>query len=115
MCGGVADSCKAYKCRKCYNVYMAKYRQNNRERVRALWRASRNSIYNASAYQRAKDAARRKVRTCLNNGTLKRLPCERCGEEAQAHHDSYRECDWLNVRWLCVEHHAEFHRLNKNI
>ena len=115
MCGGVADSSKSYRCRKCDNEYMAKYRETHRDRVREIQRRSRHNIYNESAYQRQKDAARRKVRYALDSGRMARLPCERCGEPAEAHHDSYRETDWLKVRWLCVEHHSEFHRLNKHL
>lgn len=43
-------------------------------------------------------------------------PCEVCGEgKTQAHHDSYLEKDLLNVRFLCIRHHKEWHRFNKPI
>jgi hypothetical protein len=53
--------------------------------------------------------ARSAVDTALKNGTLERMPCERCGERnAQAHHDDYSKP--LNVMWLCPKHHRERHR-----
>ena len=49
------------------------------------------------------------VQTALLNKSLRRKPCERCGEKkAEAHHDDYSQP--LNVRWLCWKHHQEHHR-----
>ena len=43
-------------------------------------------------------------------GELIPEPCEVCGEEkVQAHHDCYKQKNWLNVRWLCSKHHGEHH------
>src|SRR5690349_9971798 len=42
------------------------------------------------------------------------MACEQCGAEpAQAHHDSYYPDRWLDVRWLCPNHHLEWHRENE--
>lgn len=60
--------------------------------------------------------SKRKAVTLVNNslrdGKIKRLPCEVCGDKkAQAHHDDYSKP--LEIRWLCVTHHAEHHRNEK--
>jgi len=44
------------------------------------------------------------------NGDLIKQPCERCGLNAEAHHDDYREL--LAVRWLCFNHHRQWHTTN---
>ena len=51
------------------------------------------------------------TQNALKRGILRPQPCEVCGEEkAQAHHDDYTKP--LDVRWLCVRHHNEWHRIN---
>lgn len=54
-----------------------------------------------------KKAAHTKVSNAIRDGRLFRLPCEKCGDAAQAHHDDYSKP--LAVRWLCVKHHNEHH------
>jgi len=56
------------------------------------------------------------VSYALKSGKLIRQPCEVCNEpRVQAHHDDYSKP--LDVKWLCVKHHAERHvelnRLNR--
>lgn len=52
--------------------------------------------------------AHRIVRNEVNYGRLHIKPCEVCGSmDVQAHHDDYSKP--LEVRWLCVKHHNEFH------
>jgi hypothetical protein len=80
-----------------------------REKERA-WRL--NNPEAAKRKHRSRDPvkmnARRLVRAAIQNGSLKRLPCEKCAAaNAEAHHDDYSVP--LNVRWLCKEHHAEHH------
>lgn len=49
------------------------------------------------------------VLLALYHGTLKKQPCESCGEiSAQAHHDDYSKP--LDVRWLCSSCHAAHHK-----
>lgn len=54
-----------------------------------------------------KARAHRVLFKAVKNGFIKRLPCEVCGEKAEAHHDDYSKP--LEVRWLCVMHHAQHH------
>lgn len=45
-------------------------------------------------------------------GILEKGPCEICGDENSfSHHDDYNE-PW-KVRWMCRQHHMEWHRNNK--
>lgn len=55
-------------------------------------------------------AAQRAVQQAVAHGEMAKLPCEKCGREAVAHHDDYRK--QLEVRWLCKEHHSEWHANN---
>ena len=58
-----------------------------------------------------KVSARRLVRSAIDSGKLKRLPCEICGASiTHAHHEDYAKS--LDVRWLCRKHHDECHRAN---
>lgn len=55
-----------------------------------------------------KRAAHNKVSNAVRDGRLERQPCEICGDEiVHAHHDDYAKP--LEVRWLCVKHHQEWH------
>jgi hypothetical protein len=50
-----------------------------------------------------------KVARAVLTGKLIKEPCEVCGsQDTQAHHDDYSKP--LDVRWLCVTHHNELHR-----
>ena len=57
-----------------------------------------------------KRAAQVACGNAIRDGRLIRQPCEICGAVAQAHHDDYSKP--LDVRWLCSEHHAEWHKHN---
>jgi hypothetical protein len=59
--------------------------------------------------------ARNKVAHNLRRGYWKKKPCEVCSSmtQVEAHHDSYAEPHWETVRWLCKDHHEQWHqRLN---
>jgi hypothetical protein len=60
-----------------------------------------------------REKARSAVRRAIKSGKLTRpQDCSFCGCECKpdAHHDSYDVKDWLNVRWLCDNCHATYHR-----
>lgn len=66
-----------------------KYRENNPNKYRA-----HNMVNNA-----------------VRDGNLFPEPCEICGMGlARGHHDDYAKP--LNVRWLCPEHHKQWHDEN---
>ena len=53
--------------------------------------------------------ARRKLRYHVKMGNIQKLPCEVCGNLiVHGHHDDYTQP--LKVRWLCHQHHIEFHK-----
>ncbi len=63
--------------------------------------------------------ARKIVNRAIYRKTLERKPCEVCGifgvdakgtTLLEAHHDDYNKP--LEVRWLCVKHHREWHKHN---
>ena len=63
--------------------------------------------------QRQKHYCRDYARVYRRRGKLERQPCQVCGNQnSQMHHDNYQEP--LQVKWLCREHHLEFHRLRFN-
>lgn len=48
------------------------------------------------------------VRKAVNRGTMKRGPCEVCGDlKTHGHHDDYNKP--RQVRWLCRKHHMVEH------
>jgi predicted DNA-binding protein YlxM (UPF0122 family) len=54
------------------------------------------------------------VQIALNNGALTKSPCEQCKlENVEGHHDDYNKP--LIVRWLCKEHHFDWHKKNRAI
>ena len=57
--------------------------------------------------RRAKDAIKRAIKA----GKINRSACEVCGTSinVHGHHDSYDIDRWLDVRWLCLNHHKEWH------
>jgi len=57
---------------------------------------------------------RRRASSAVNNaiamGSIKKRGCEICDSKStEAHHDDYRNSAWLKVRWLCVDHHRQWH------
>lgn len=82
----------------------AKWRNEHREEMEK---------YTKKFYEKRPDQqrARNRVGYLVRSGILERQPCCVCGSEVQveAHHDSYAKEDWDRVRWLCKDHHEEWH------
>jgi len=98
---------KSTRCsREWFRQYREKYfaNPNNRER--------RNE--NARNYRRDENLRHRHLARWITNkairsGRIERMPCEVCGKvNSEAHHEDYYEP--LKVRWLCKEHHTEYHQ-----
>jgi len=120
-------------CKKCRAVDTAKYRDENRAKLRAKDRergklekrkadlkisASKIDRKSAAIRYREKNpkkhAAHQAVACAKHRGKLIPMPCEVCGnKEVEAHHDDYNKK--LDVRWLCREHHLEWHVNNEPI
>lgn len=89
-------------------------REKNKQYQRAYRECHCDEEKEYARKRRARDkekfAARSAVQRALADGTLVKMPCERCGSEenVHAHHEDYER--WLEVVWLCAVHHAERHR-----
>ena len=124
------------KCKACVIEYQKKRRIEKLEELREYDRRRANlphrvegrkayaesengkKSHNAAAKRWNEKYAYRKAATvyvakALNNGTLKRQPCWVCGKKAQAHHPDYSTP--IDVVWLCPKHHAETHKLARNL
>ena len=94
-------------------AWIAKERERQRIKERAR-RASGKVVSDQAAKIRwakrnpHKTRAQYLARIAVLNGKIAKLPCQVCGNAAvQGHHDDYARP--LDVRWLCVRHHAEHH------
>lgn len=77
---------------------------NRRNSISKEYKGARRKVWNIVCY-------------AVKKGILVMQPCEICGafgkDIIEAHHDNYNEP--LQVRWLCQEHHREWHKNNKPI
>lgn len=91
-------------CLECNSAKAREWYSTNKKRVR-------NSYKKYIKKNPLKRDAWNKVYTAIRNGSLKKKPCEICGETgAHAHHEDYRKP--LDVKWLCALHHKDIHRKN---
>ena len=93
-----------------------KHREDNKEKYKKYYQDNKESYRkNMRKWQeenKEKIAAHYEVRKALRKGTLVKEPCEVCGElKAEAHHEDYNFP--LDVIWLCLSHHKELHRLER--
>lgn len=85
------------------------YREYDRKRRLHGRTESLHSNERWAIRNRHKRVAHVAVGNAVRDGRLFKKPCEICGsKEVQAHHDDYSKL--LDVRWLCVTHHAEHHK-----
>jgi len=111
---GLAAKCKP--CQKAYDdarlkdpkrMEMRRQYQKTEKGKAAHSRACKNWVDK----NQVKRAAHILVGNRIRSGDLIKHPCEVCGaREVHAHHDDYAKP--LEVRWLCDEHHNEWHRIN---
>tara|TARA_R100001244_G_scaffold121574_5_gene91200 strand:+ start:214 stop:633 length:420 start_codon:yes stop_codon:yes gene_type:complete len=98
--------------------WFLKERRRSREKFHRLNYGNKYPLEEGAKYKNSKRylelhperrSACGKVRRAILSGKLTKLPCEICGVTApvQAHHDDYSKP--LDVRWLCVKHHNEYH------
>jgi len=106
------------KCKTCAkkDVHNHRHFSDARERILAYDRSrgNRQDIKYLQEYRRKypnKYKSHRIVNNAIRDKKLFRMPCEICGKEnSHAHHDDYAKP--LNIRWLCSEHHHEWHIAN---
>lgn len=124
--GARCKECAKSAARENYRQHIDRYREYEKQRALAPHRIKARSEYAKTkrgriAGNRAKRnfiernpmkrAAHIAVGNAIRDGRIKRKPCEVCGSPAsQAHHDDYGKP--LEIRWLCVSHHVEWHEHN---
>lgn len=107
------------KCKECtksdiqanYRKRKEHYSEYDRQRAKSPQRKSWRTRSQRSIRQRLphKTKARQAVSRAVRNGSLVRMPCEKCGNvKSEGHHDDYSK--QLEVRWLCRKHHREHHQ-----
>lgn len=104
------------------------YREFDRKRANQLKRVKARADYAKSTKGRLKVIAAKQawternpekrkaqysVSNAIRDGKLIKQPCEVCSTtvNVQAHHDDYSKP--LDVRWLCIPHHAEHHNIER--
>ena len=104
------------KCKECNKRDVILNRKDKIDYYRAYdrKRGSRRTAEDTREY-RARFPKKYKAHGAVNNalraGKLFKQNCEVCGSiESNGHHDDYDKP--LEVRWLCAEHHCEWHSLN---
>ena len=125
-------------CKECVKARARRNREQNidyyqaydRERVNLPHRVEARKRYAQTEEGREKaNAAKRRyiernslvraahlaVNSAIRDGKLIKQPCEVCAaiEDVQAHHDDYSKP--LDVRWLCVYHHAQHHKQERMV
>ena len=103
------------KCKVCtkQDAYIHRHESPNREKILAYDRgrgARQDSSYQKEYRKKfpKKYKAHSLINYAIKSNKLFREPCEICGKEkTHAHHDDYDKP--LNIRWLCAEHHRQWH------
>ena len=100
------------KCKSCSKKDIAINREkkadyyNKKDRERAHIGYPRRA-----AYQKERKEIRiphRILHEAIRNGSIIRLPCEKCGDvKSHGHHEDYSKP--LEVSWLCQKHHRRRH------
>lgn len=109
------------KCKSCVKKDVSKnYRDNKNhyvkyEKLRCKTKKRKESALEYQRKRRSKhpekSRAYLKVHRAIKDGSLKREPCEKCGDiNTEAHHDDYLQP--LNVTWLCFKCHRKHHGQN---
>ena len=106
------------KCKDCTKKDVHHHRHNSESRPKILAydraRGNRQNTEYLKEY-RAKYPNKYKAHCIVNRAIrakkLFKEPCEICGKiDTHGHHDDYLKP--LNVRWLCAEHHQDWHSKN---
>jgi ribosomal protein S27AE len=110
------------KCRACDKIRAKKYSKNNPKKIAKANKKSysknrkKRLIYYKKWYSENKKRklAHYAVKVAISNLILFKKSCEVCGEKTtQAHHSDYNKP--LEVIWLCVKCHSQWHSVNQPI
>lgn len=119
-----ASRTRVSRCKPCMSKYgQAQWAGMTPDERRAAMKAKRDREGERWSERYRKDAKlyrtrhprRRRAHKLLNHavaaGKIQRQPCDVCGAaKAEGHHDDYAQP--YIVRWLCLTHHREHHRLH---
>jgi hypothetical protein len=103
------------KCKTCTkkDVHIHRHESDSREKILSYDR-ERGNRQNKEYLKEYREKYPKKykahcmIANAIRNKKLFREPCAVCGKEnADGHHDDYDKP--LNVRWLCSEHHRQWH------
>jgi len=123
IAAGPLEPWNVRRCKECTHVdYSMRYNDPvKREAQKASsrnWKErnlSRHAELAREYRQRHKEkiTAQNRLNYAVRSGKVERLPCQVCGttERVHAHHVSYRQEDWYNVRWLCQNCHELVHHM----
>ena len=113
-CGEKIASYHSYLCSCCASEWKRRYYEKNPDKKIGHRKTAAENQKRKNGY-RKKLRARRILRSAVDKGDIERGSCEVCGqnESIEAHHHDYDKP--LDVQWLCRKHHAEIHKLIKEI
>jgi hypothetical protein len=106
------------KCKECAKLDVRTYRENSerpREYDRKRYRESEERRRRTAEVVKRwaqnnpeKIKAQYTLTNAVRDKRIKKQPCAICGnEKVEAHHYDYKKP--LDVIWLCVKHHREYH------
>ena len=99
-------------CKNCQRIYRTEWRHANGIKGRAAQGVTYQTLKEWRQRNPEKARAHTKVAYALKKGKLKKQDCH-CGRPGEAHHDDYSKP--LEVRWLCRQHHREWHRAHPEV
>lgn len=98
----------------CSNICVTRYKAENVDQTgenNPNWKGGEFAGVKSKRKQKYPERYRAYViyRRALNQGSLVRQPCEKCGsvKDIHGHHEDYSKP--LEVRWLCKKHHEMEH------
>jgi hypothetical protein len=113
---GLTASCKScLKIRDKIRYPKEKINRSEKHKAYICTEAGKTSRKESTNKYRSENPKKYKAHNAVNNAIrdnkLVKQPCEICGsEDSNGHHDDYDKP--LDVRWLCEEHHKQWHDIN---
>lgn len=106
-------------CKPCQSLFAQEWRRRYPEKAKQESKKNYDKFYDRrlryGAEYRKRNTEKIKAKSALNRaigkGTISKLPCEVCGLiKTEGHHWSYLRENWLDVIWLCKDHHGAISR-----
>lgn len=93
-------------------AYISEWKKRNREKCYShhkKWYDKVGKQYFGQDAIKERNRIRGRSRSAVEKGIIKIKGCKVCGGIAQIHHPDYN--DYMNVEWLCYQHHLELHQI----